>query len=93
MNPPDGLPSAVTSNGWNEWSRYVLAKLKELQAELKEARKEAAEAHAKAEAAIAALNTETKTALATLNAKSGMVGFLGGMVPAVVVLIYFLVSQ
>jgi hypothetical protein len=82
MNPPDGLPGARTSNGWNEWSRYVLSELKRLNGVVEELRKEVAKG-----------NTETKTSIATLNAKSGLVGFMGGMIPALVVLIYYMVSK
>jgi hypothetical protein len=82
MNPPDSLPGATTSNGWNEWSRYVLSELKRLNLVVEELRKE-----------VATGNSDTKSAIATLNAKSGLVGFIGGMVPAIVVLIYFLVGK
>ena len=78
---PDTLPSSADTNGWNEWSRFVLSELKRHNRMLEDGRKEAADRHAKVMAEIAALKV-----------KAGVVGLAGGMIPAVVVLIYFLVG-
>lgn len=76
------LPTVDKSNGWNEWSRFVLSELKRLSQEVSDLRKEVSSGH-----------SQTQVAIASLQAKSGLVGFLGGLVPAIAVLIYFLVAQ
>ena len=82
MNPVDVPSSAEGANGWNEWSRYVLSELKRLNAVVEDLRKE-----------VAAGNTMTRADIAGLKVQAGIVGLIGGIIPAVIVFIYFLAGN
>ena len=67
----------ATANGWNEWSRYVLSELKRLNRVVEDLGKEIGR------------NNEIT---AGLRVQAGIVGLIGGALPAIVILIYFLVK-
>ena len=67
----------ATANGWNEWSRYVLSELKRLNRVVEDLGKEIGR------------NNEI---IAGLRVQAGIVGLIGGALPAIVVFVYFLVK-
>lgn len=71
-------------NGWNEWSRHVLAELKRLSDGQKEYQE-------KADAAFLDLKVE----IANLKVKSGVWGLVGGAIPVAIGLLvsFFLKSN
>jgi len=75
MTPVD--PANTTSNGWNEWSRHVLAELKRLSTAVENLEQG---------------RLADREDIGKLIVKSGLTGLLGGVIPALGVLIYFLVK-
>lgn len=78
----------VGTNGWNEWSRHVLNELKRLNDVVEDLRGEVSGLREQN----AEQNTQTRADIAGLTVKSGLVGLLGGLFPALGVLIYFLIK-
>lgn len=67
-------------NGWNEWSRHVLAELKRL-SDAQEKNQEKSEA----------CFSELKVEIARLKVQSGVWGLMGGAIPvAIGLLVYFI---
>lgn len=65
-------------NGWNEWSKYVLKELERLNT-----------CQERIEHDIGTIKTE----IATLKVRSGVWGGVAGLIPAIGVLIYWVLSR
>lgn len=61
------------SNGWNEWSKYVLNELKRLNDSVDKLTQEVGE-----------MKSEFRTEIALLKLKSGLWGLAGGAVPVAI---------
>lgn len=64
-------------DGWNEWSRHVLAELERLGDEVCDLNKQVAKLH---------------TVFSVLNYKSSVFGIIGGAIPVIVALAYLIVT-
>lgn len=66
------------NNGWNEWSRHVLAELERLNG-----------CYSEIDKALQKIHVE----IAMLKVKSGMWGAIGGSIPVIVALIFWYLSN
>ncbi len=65
-------------NGWTEWSKHVLAELKRLNGCVEKIEK---------------VQQDILVEMSALKVKSGVWGLLGGAIPAVIVLIWWIVKN
>jgi hypothetical protein len=72
------MPTEPNTNGWSEWSRYVLKELERLNNCYEGLHKDVG---------------EIKTEIATLKVKASIWGLAGGLIPAVIVLIYYIIEK
>ena len=70
------------SGGWKEWSNYVLKELERLNENVETVKKE-----------IGDIKISLATLQTSFNIKSGVWGALAGLIPAIGVLIYTLVTK
>lgn len=68
----------TTTNGWNEWSRHVLAELERLNGCYDGVSKQL---------------SDIKVEIAMLKVKSGMWGAIGGCIPIVITILVYVLSK
>ena len=68
----------MNTNGWDEWSKYVLKELERQDQFMKD---------------LANKVNKIEIQIATLKAKSGIWGALAGMIPAVGTILYWLLTK
>lgn len=71
----------MNNNGWNEWANFVLKTLEELKKDTGENNE-----------LINKLRIELKVLQTKMDIRAGLIGAISGFLPAVTVLIYFLIK-
>jgi len=68
----------LDTNGWPEWSRYVLKSIEDLQKEV---------------IIVQEIVTKTRIDIAQLKVKAGIWGLIGGAIPAIAAVIFLFIKQ
>ena len=87
------MVKADETNGWSEWSKFVLKELERLNEQCDQLRKD----HSNMNEKFNEKTQEIKTAIGMLGTemrlKSGIWGALAGLIPAILMLIYYWVAR
>lgn len=86
---PDRNLDTNNEDSWPKWAKHVLLTLQLHTRLLEEVRKEMAECERRS----AERDAKHEASIAALKVQAGLVGLMGGTIPAIAVLIYFLASQ